>query len=97
MVSFAAWGELVTGVFKSRDPAAEMTRLETWVAPSQVIDADQETDLIYGELLADLEKRGRRIPTNDIWIAAVAIQLDLPLVARDGHFGRIAQLRWVAY
>lgn len=97
LISFAAWGELSGGAWKANDAAVELDRLENFVGPSQIIGADQETASIYGELLADLERRGRRIPTNDIWIAATAVQFDLPLLARDGHFGRLPQLRWVAY
>ena len=65
--------------------------------PAQIIDANQETAFIYGELLTELERAGRRIPTNDIWIAATAVQFDLPLLARDGHFGRLTSLRWISY
>jgi predicted nucleic acid-binding protein len=36
-------------------------------------------------------------PDNDIWIAAVARQYDLPLVTRDGHFTVVPQLRVLAW
>jgi tRNA(fMet)-specific endonuclease VapC len=39
-----------------------------------------------------LEERGRPIPENDLWIAAVALELEMPLVTRDAHFDRIEGL-----
>jgi predicted nucleic acid-binding protein len=32
------------------------------------------------------------IPINDIWIAALAIEANLPILARDEHFARVAGL-----
>ena len=46
----------------------------------------------YGRIIAALEVKGQRIPTNDIWIAATAIQYDLPLLTIDRHFQRIEGL-----
>ena len=87
----------MVGPRKARGPVAELARLETLLGPEQIIGVDQETAVIHGELLAELERVGRRIPTNDIWITATAVQFDLPLLARDRHFGRLASLRWIAY
>ena len=39
-----------------------------------------------------LEESGRPIPENDLWIAAVALELEMPLVTRDAHFDRIEGL-----
>jgi predicted nucleic acid-binding protein len=36
--------------------------------------------------------RGTPIPTNDIWIAALAMQHGLPLYTRDAHFSSVAGL-----
>ncbi|MXZ01781.1 type II toxin-antitoxin system VapC family toxin [Candidatus Poribacteria bacterium] len=44
-----------------------------------------------------LRRRGRPIPNNDIWIAAIALQHDLVLVTRDAHFDEVESLqteRW---
>ena len=96
-LSAVVWGEPVSGAYQAQDSVVELLRLERFLASSKVVGAGQETGAIYGELLADLERQGRRIPTNDLWIAATAVQFDLPLLARDGHFGRVPQLRWVSY
>ena len=45
----------------------------------------------------DLKKRGLMIPINDIWIAAVAIETGLPLLARDEHFTRVSGLKLISF
>jgi len=47
----------------------------------------------YGRIRADLAKAGTPIPENDIWIAALALEHDLPLAARDAYFDRISGLQ----
>jgi tRNA(fMet)-specific endonuclease VapC len=47
----------------------------------------------YGQIRAALGKAGTPIPENDIWIAATALEYQLPLAARDDHFGRVSGLQ----
>ena len=46
----------------------------------------------YSRIMASLRAKGRPIPTNDVWIAAHAIETDADLVSADSHFGRIDQV-----
>lgn len=39
----------------------------------QMLFADEMTTLIYAELYVDLRRRGRKIPQNDLWVAALCI------------------------
>jgi predicted nucleic acid-binding protein len=39
-----------------------------------------------------LRKRGTSIPTNDIWIAASAMQYGLRLLTADRHFLKVPQI-----
>ncbi|MEO8377633.1 MAG: PIN domain-containing protein [Candidatus Sumerlaeota bacterium] len=41
---------------------------------------------MYGGLRFQLGKKGRPIPGNDVWIAGLALQHNLPLVTHDAHF-----------
>lgn len=43
----------------------------------------------YAALFAQLRRKGTPIPTNDIWIAALAIEHNLVLYSRDAHFDHI--------
>ena len=46
----------------------------------------------YAEIHKDLKSRGKTIPTNDLWIAAIAIEHGLALYTRDAHFKSVAGL-----
>ena len=58
----------------------------------QVLFADEQTTHHYGDIYAQLKRQGTPIPTNDIWIAALVVQHDLVLFARDAHFDSLPQL-----
>ncbi len=58
----------------------------------RVLWPDEQTTHHYARLFLQLRKQGTPIPTNDIWIAALAVQHDLALFSRDCHFDRIQQL-----
>ncbi len=57
-----------------------------------VLYADAQTTQAYAEIYALLRRKGTPIPTNDLWIAALAVQHALPLCSRDAHFDLIPQL-----
>jgi tRNA(fMet)-specific endonuclease VapC len=54
--------------------------------------ADDQTTHHYGVLYHQLRRQGTPIPTNDMWIAALVLQHNLVLHARDRHFDRFPQL-----
>lgn len=57
-----------------------------------VLYADARTTQVYAEVFAQLRSQGTPVPTNDIWIAALAVQHALPLCSRDKHFDFLQQL-----
>lgn len=54
--------------------------------------ADDQTTHHYGALYRQLRKQGTLIPTNDMWLAALVLQHNLVLHARDRHFDHLPQL-----
>lgn len=58
----------------------------------EVLYADAQTTHIYAETYAQLKRNDTPIPTNDLWIAALAIQHSLPLCSRDAHFEKLPQI-----
>jgi len=58
----------------------------------RVIVPDEQTTHFYADIYAGLRKAGRPIPTNDLWIAALVLQHDLVLFARDSHFDHVPRL-----
>jgi len=60
-----------------------------------VYSVDEEISEFYAEILNNLRKIGKPVPTNDIWIAAVAFQNGLKLFTKDMYFKAIAGLSLV--
>jgi len=58
----------------------------------RVIHSTDTTTHHYASIYSQLRKAGTPIPTNDIWIAALAIEHDLILYSRDTHFDHIPVL-----
>ncbi len=56
------------------------------VRQTTLLYADSETPEHYASIFAELRRAGTPIPTNDIWIAAIARQHQLPVCSLDGHF-----------
>ncbi len=82
-------GELYYGAKRSARVAENIQRIETLIAGYEVLVCDGTTAERYGDIKLRLRLKGRPIPENDIWIAAVAAQHDLKLVTRDKHFDEI--------
>jgi len=57
---------------------------------------DETTARHYGEVFRILRGQGTPIPTNDMWIAAQALQHGLTLDTRDQHFQHVPGLKLVA-
>ena len=92
---FVALAEL-RGGFQAGTLARENERtLARFLASERVsvLYPDETTTQVYAGLFAQLRRQGTPIPTNDIWIAALALQHNLALLSRDAHFDNLPQLR----
>lgn len=49
----------------------------------------------YSRIASALRAKGRPIPSNDVWIAAHAMESGADLVSYDRHFGEVDGLAWV--
>jgi tRNA(fMet)-specific endonuclease VapC len=58
----------------------------------RIASVDDETAHRYADIVAYLREQGTPIPTNDIWIASVAMQWGLRVLTFDEHFGRVPQV-----
>lgn len=61
-----------------------------------VLWPDEDTDELYAKVWAELSKKGKPIPTNDVWIAAICIQHQLTLATFDTHFDYVPLLNKLA-
>lgn len=87
-------GELKKGIAGADNPARERTRVESFLQHIPILLPDEATATAtaYGRIAGDLDSRGQRIPENDLWIAAVAIECAMTLATADAHFSRIGGL-----
>jgi tRNA(fMet)-specific endonuclease VapC len=79
-----------------QDSADEAEVFRVCVFPVQVsavLNCNAETARWYGEIKNALWVKGRPIPENDLWIAAIAPEHNLVLATRDAHFREIDTLK----
>ncbi len=92
VISAISVGELHAGVEMARDDAtrsARLARLTALVATVPVLPIDHTVAARYGEL----RRASRRVPSNDLWIAATALAHDLTLMTRDERLATLPLIR----
>lgn len=86
-------GEIYFGAYNSTRIASNILKIRNWLKGDVlVLRCDTKTGDYFGRISAELAKKAIKIPQNDIWIAAIALQYQLPLVTRDKHFNKITDL-----
>lgn len=89
-----ALGELRTGFLLGGRKRQNETELEAFLGNPvvEVLPVDSEASRHYAEIVAELREAGTALPTNDIWIAAVAARNGTTVITCDDHFERIARV-----
>ena len=90
-------GELHYGALRAQRREAQLALIRDFLQTATLLLPDRSTSERYGQVKAELAGIGRPIPDNDIWIAAMARQFDLPLVTRDAHFSAVPRLTTLAW
>jgi tRNA(fMet)-specific endonuclease VapC len=85
-------GELYYGARKSVRVEENIARIDELARDAPVLACDTDTAARYGLIKNKLRAKGRLIPENDLWIAALALQHSLEVVSRDPHFKEISDL-----
>jgi len=87
-------GELLAGFRGGDRESQNRAELNRFLDAPRVrlLGVDAETTEFYAGIVQALKRAGTPIPTNDIWIAALAQQYGLPLFSRDSHFKVVAGL-----
>jgi tRNA(fMet)-specific endonuclease VapC len=98
-MSTITYGELLFGIQKSYHFKKASLILEELTSLIPPLPIPTEAGKYYGDIRHKLEKQGKPIGNNDLWIAAHAIALDLTLITNNvKEFSRIKHLRvenWV--
>jgi tRNA(fMet)-specific endonuclease VapC len=98
-ISRASWvgvpaiviGELRVGFARGSRRQLNEGELATFLAHPLVtsLEIDDEAARIYAEVVCALREAGTPVPTNDIWIAAVAAREGASVLTYDAHFSQI--------
>jgi tRNA(fMet)-specific endonuclease VapC len=94
LLPFVVIGELRAGFVHGRRQAENERVLRRFLFKDGVrtLFADDQTTHHYASVYRQLRKQGTPIPTNDMWLAALVLQHNLALHARDKHFDRLPQI-----
>ena len=94
LVPVTVLGELHAGFEMGTRREANRRRLTEFLVLPGVETTAVTADIAerYGILVSQLTRQGTPIPTNDIWIAATALEAGARLVAYDSHFESIPGL-----
>jgi tRNA(fMet)-specific endonuclease VapC len=91
---FIVVGELRAGFAAGRQRAANERLLRAFLGRPgvRILFPDEDTTMHYAAVYRQLRSQGTPIPTNDMWIGALALQHGLVLFHRDRHFDHLPQL-----
>lgn len=87
-------GELLAGFRVGAKEGQNRAELDQFLDSARVytLAVDDETAEFYAQVFCELRMKGRPIPSNDLWLAASALQHGLAVATYDQHFGAISGL-----
>lgn len=88
-------GELYFGAYASANLQKKITEIEEFQKKCLLLDITSKTGLLFGQIKSQLKIKGKPIPENDVWIAASAIEHNLPLFTTDNHFKDVDNLTFL--
>lgn len=94
LVPAVVLGELRSGFLLGSRPQDNERELSEFLAHPvvRVLDVDDEAASLYAEIFADLRRAGTPVPTNDLWVAALAAREGATVLTCDAHFKAIARI-----
>lgn len=90
-------GEYRFGVQRSRDREKLGRLLDELEQVAEILPVDLSTVPHYAKIREQLRRDGWVLPHNDTWIAAIALQHELPIISRDTHFDRVHSVRRISW
>lgn len=94
-LSVIVMGELYTGFRGGSLEQKNRSILQKFInRPTvRIVQVTEETAEIFSLVMMRLKKNGTKIPINDVWIAAHALEIGAQLITRDKHFEFVAGIR----
>jgi len=93
-VSTISIGELLSGFKGGMREEKNRKELDIFLDASRVavFSVEVETTEFYAAIVNALKSQGTPIPTNDVWLAAIAFQNGCKFFTKDKHFKNIPGL-----
>ncbi len=88
-------GELLFGAKNSGSRVKNEAKYGAFIASCVVLDTNSLVAEEYAQIRLALKQKGKPIPENDIWIAAICAVNDIPLLSHDKHFENIEGLQLI--
>ena len=85
-------GELLFGAHNSGRPAKNLAYYREFIDDLEFLMLDKIAAEYFAEIRLALKQKGRPIPDNDMWIAAICRAHDVPLLTYDRHFAEVPGL-----
>lgn len=97
VLSTVMLGEVLAGFRRGSRWEENLASLRRFLAEPRVsqVPVTWTTADRYGRIWTALRRRGKPIPTNDVWIAAHALETGADLISFDPHFEHVDGLAWV--
>jgi tRNA(fMet)-specific endonuclease VapC len=86
-------GELLFGAKNSGKSKSNELKYKGFINACIILETNSLVAEKYAEIRFELKTKGRPIPENDIWIAAICATNDITLFTRDAHFSNIDDLK----
>jgi tRNA(fMet)-specific endonuclease VapC len=87
-------GELLFGFMKGTKQQFNEKKLHQIVnrLKIEIIDINADVARKYATICLSLQKKGTKIPLNDVWVAACCMEVGGTLLTRDKHFEYVDQI-----
>lgn len=86
--------ELLAGFMMGKNEKRNRSILQDFLSSPRVniLEIDEETSERYATIRNYLRAKGTPLPTNDLWIAASAMQYGLKVLTTDKHYLEVPQI-----
>lgn len=95
VISVVTAAELRAGALIANWGTSRRDGLETTIRAYPQLAIDEETAHVWARLRSETKRLGRNVGHNDLWIAATATRMDVPVVSFDGDLARIPGIRLI--
>jgi len=89
--SVVVLGELLAGFSSGRKESTNREELKAFFDSPRIVllNVSESTSEYYAKVFSSLKQKGKPIPTNDLWIAATALEHGYAIFTYGSHFKEI--------